>query len=271
MTFWTVEQSVASGVPIELHEFHAKDTNTYWRHADAPVDIVFNGFTWTAIYIKGGPLESGTNSLRNQTEVTIDPESTLAAACITASPEQPIEYIRYKLQGSDYIRSFTGGVVAIRFTQADRDSPAEAVLSVDPGYQHLKAAALLPRYGRLCGVPLYSPACSVDPASFSWTGTITSVDTVDVTSSDLETDPDGQLLGGCFSAQSYSRKIVAHSSWTVTLSAQISGLTSSTSFSVKPGCPHTPVGCATFANFLNYRGQPYMPSKNPFGGDAICY
>ena len=271
MTFWTVEQSVASGAPIELHEFRAAGTSTYWRYADAPEDVVFNGNTFAAIYIKGGAIEAGSNALRNQVEVVIDPDCSLPVACVAAAPEQPIQYARYKLQGAEYVRNYTGEVIAVRFTQSDRTSAPEARLVIDAGHNKLRIGTLLPRYGRLCGVPLYSHACGVDPASFSYTGVLDTVSGTTVTSDDLPVELDGQFAGGRFTALSFSRKILTHTSYTLALSAPISGLASSLSFSVRLGCDHTPIWCdEVFDDLLNYRGQPFIPTKNPFGGDPIC-
>jgi hypothetical protein len=48
------------------------------------------------------------------------------------------------------------------------------------------------------------------------------------------------------------------------------GLAAGTTVTLFPGCDHTLATCSgKFSNTANYGGFPFMPTKNPFGGDPI--
>src|SRR4030042_1581931 len=120
MGFWDDEQSIAAGVPVELHHFQLLDTAGSWPYADAPADIVYGEYTYYARYIKGEEIEQGSNALKNQTKVLCDWDLPYAAQYLTAPPEGVIDYARYKGHGENFVTTFIGVVVAGRFVRQDR-------------------------------------------------------------------------------------------------------------------------------------------------------
>jgi hypothetical protein len=66
------------------------------------------------------------------------------------------------------------------------------------------------------------------------------------------------------------RFILEHSGAAITLSSGASDIPVGAAVSLFPGCDHSAATCAAkFSNAANYGGFPYMPTKNPFGGDPI--
>lgn len=271
MTYWDDEKSAASGVPVELHQFHARGTSDgYWRYADAPVNISYGGNTFAACYIKGEEIEQGSNALRNQTKVLCDWDNPFAAMFLTSIPEQAIDYTRYKAHGANTAVTFLGVVTAVRFRQAGREGKRHAEIFIDPAANDLRESGLVMRSGRQCQVALYSTPCGILRASYRVAGAAATVSGVTVTSGAFGGYPAGWFQGGDFLTAGgivgqARRKIVYHLGATVKLSRLIYGLSAGTVFDAYPGCDHTADACKNkFNNILNFRGQPLIPDNDPW-------
>jgi len=268
MAFWDDEKSLAAGKPIELHQFQARGTSTYWRYADAPADITY-GNTFSACYVKGEKIEQGSNALRNQTKVLCDWDNPFAWQYTSEYPEQCIDYTRYKGHGANFVTQFTGVVVAVRFLQEDRGGPRHAEILIDPAANDLRTAGLVLRSGRQCQVALYSTPCGVARAAYRTAGIVATVSGRIVTADALTTQPSGWFRGGDFVVGAARRKIVSHITDTIILSRTIYGLTAGMGFDAYAGCDHLCVTCASkFDNVANFRGQPLIPDANPWE-DAV--
>lgn len=263
MAFWTTEKSLTDGVPVELHQFQARGTSTYWRYADAPADVDYGGNTFTACYIEGEEIEQGSNALRNQTRVKVDWDNPYAWQYTVAAPEQVIDYTRYKAHGADVITSFIGVVIAVRFVQSDRQGKRHALILIDPAWNDLRESGLVLRSGRQCQVALYSTACGVSRGDYRTSGTILTVSGTAITSSAFGTQPIGWFRGGEFVVGNSYRKIISHTGTAIEISRAIHGLTAGAYFEAYPGCPHDVPGCRDrFDNLVNFRGQPDIPDAN---------
>jgi len=103
-------------------------------------------------------------------------------------------------------------------------------------------------------------------------GTINSISGTTIDATILSSKADGWFLGGIFKTDNGStlQKIVYHSSTEIRIARSVSALSVGDTFRAWAGCNHLKATCKTkFANKLNYGGQPYLPNKNPFTGDAV--
>jgi hypothetical protein len=265
MAFWDTEKSVTSGQPIELHQFHSRDTTTYWRYADAPADVTYSGNVYRARWIEGAGIEQGSNALKNQTTVRTDWACPFVAQYKIAPPEQVIDYTRHKAHGDDFITSFIGVVVAVRFKQTDRTGKRYAEIFIDPASNDLREAGLVLRAGRQCQVALYSTPCAIARNLWKASGTVTTVTGTTLTIS-VSGYPVGWFKGGDFVTATARRKVIYHVGTTIILARSIYGLAAGEAFDIYAGCDHTALACVDkFDNLDNYRGQPLIPDSDPWG------
>ncbi|OHB65750.1 MAG: hypothetical protein A2Y76_01610 [Planctomycetes bacterium RBG_13_60_9] len=277
MAFWDIEKAIASGVPVELHAFHARDTSDGdWYYADAPMDITYDGDLYLCRYrVQGDAIEQGSNALKNQTTVKADWDAPYVAQYMIAAPEQAIDYTRYKAHGADLVTNFIGTVVAVKFKQSDRQGKRHAEIIIDPVTNDLRESGLVMRSGRQCQVAIYSTECTLLRATYRVPGTVATVDGVTVTSDVFTGYPVGWFSGGDFIVSSGTvgtarRKIVYHVTNTIKLTRPVHGLAAAADFDAYPGCDHTRTVCdGKYNNLLNYRGQPLLPDGDPWSDSAI--
>ena len=266
MTFATSEASLDSGEPYELHEFRLGETATYYRYADAPADVSYGGHTFSALYIKGGPIEAGVNAIKSRTIVKCNWDLPFAWQYTICAPDPIVHYTRYKGHGSDVQAIFKGDVLDVVFRQDSRRGEGRrAEIVIDPSTAAMQRMGLVTRYGRQCQVEVYSDPCGVDRGDFNELGTLDDVSGNVLTSATFGGHANGWWLGGDILINSRRRKIVAHSGNDITISPGIVGLAAGDTFDAAPGCDHLPATCDTpFGNFDNYRGQPNIPDDDPF-------
>lgn len=267
MTFAASEASLVAGAPYELHEFRLGETATYWRYADAPVDIVYAGNTYTACYCPGDRIEAGANAMKSATKVKMDWQNPFAWQYRAGPPEEIVHYVRYKGHGADVQAIFRGDVTQVVFRQTDRKGTRYAEVSIDPYTTAMQRPGLITQFQRQCGVALYSTPCGVLRATCKTSGTLDSVTGNVLTSTTFGTQADGYWLAGDIVVNGCRRWIIEHSGNDIRIVPGIGGLAAGQAFDVYPGCNHLPGAAgdcnAKFSNLANYRGQPNIPDKDP--------
>lgn len=266
MGFWESEKSLAAGQPYELHEFcsGSGDGETFWCYADAPHDIEYDGHIFTALYISGGPIEHGATAIKNRTIVKCDWTNPFAWQYRICAPNDIVHYVRYKGHGEDVVPIFRGDVVDVIFRQKDRTGERWAEIIIDPGTAAMARQGLVVRYGRQCGVELYSAACTMLRRDWEEPGELEGVSGNILTSSTFGEQAAGYWLGGDIIVGNHRRKIVAHDGDEITVLPIIPGLAGDEAFTAYPGCDHLAATCIVKENFDNFRGQPNIPDANPF-------
>jgi uncharacterized phage protein (TIGR02218 family) len=125
-------------------------------------------------------------------------------------------------------------------------------------------------YQRQCRHALYSPGCGVDKASFAVPGTVDTAVANQVFVTAAAAFANNYFTGGMLTTAEGSRLIVEHIGTSLTLITPLTVLTGGTPLTLYPGCDHTLDTCTNkFSNSLNFGGQPWLPLKNPFSGDAV--
>lgn len=279
-TFYIPEQSVEAGQPIYL--LHFSDGSRHWRYNTGPEDIVVDAETYTAqAGVKGGKIEIARNAFRTRYELELPWSCPFGQAYLAAPPDGIVTLTVHRFHtlttpgdwpygwgvygGGVYpyypaATWWRGYVQDVSFRPSHR-----LIVRCVPSYTQLGRAGLCLRWGRACQVPLYSTACGIDRADHAATGTVTAVSGYTVTADVFDTEDDGYWVGGEIVTSAYRRLIIAHADTVVTLAATIPGLAASDSFTVYPGCDHAMSTCRDkFSNLVNYRGQPYIPTQNPF-------
>lgn len=264
------ERSLTNAGPEELYLFNEADTN-YWAFTSSDSDIAYSGRTYRAKLIKRGDINLTANSLKTQVEFEVALNNSFVVNFRNGPIERPVQitiYRRHKYSPTDFVTYWNGFVRAVTFR------PKHAKIIAGLRTTSLKRLGLMLKYQRTCGLALYSTRCGIlkSNASFFVTGTVLTVSSNIITATEFGTEANGWFLGGIFATDDSSviQKIIFHEGTTIKIARAVSALAVGDSFTARAGCDWQRTTCRDkFGNELNYGGQPYLPNKNPFSGDAI--
>lgn len=261
------EQSAIYGQPVELYLFN-RDNIEYWSYTSSDSIIVFNGRSYIPVLIRRGDIALDLNSLKTRIEIETDLSNPFARNFIDEPLEGKISLTIYRRHLNSFITYWKGYVQGVKFK-----SKTAVILS---GLKNasLKRSGLMRKYQRNCGLPLYSIWCGILKTNSLYyiDGTINSVDGRTIDATIFGTKVTDWLLGGILKTDDGSclQKIVYHVGNEIKIARAVSALKAGDTFRAWAGCDHLKSTCDTkFENKLNYGGQPHLPDKNPFAGDAV--
>lgn len=269
MTYDAIERSAQDGRPVELYEFRRGVTT--WRFTSADQDVAYALSTYKRAIIERSNIERGTELRRAGLRLSVQRDLAIAQLYIVAPPADAITLtIRQFHQGDgDAAVIWNGRIVAV---SPWRDGRAE--IALEPSATSLRRTGLRRLYQRQCPHVLYGAACKASAPAARFLGAAGLISGLTVDVSGTSAGGDGYYAGGILewsgAAGTERRFIVGHAGNTLTLSTQPNGLTTGTSVSVYPGCDHSLATChAKFNNAANFGGFPFIPTKNPYGGDPV--
>ena len=268
MTYSQRESSEFDSYPIEIYTFQ-RDANI-WRYTSADEDKDVSGHIYSAIPITRGNIEQTLEMARSSLEVKVSKDAPFCLQFRGSPPTSVINFVlqRYHEGLSEYITTWMGRVVNVRFTER------EAELRCEPVYTSIKRPVLRMRYQTTCPHVLYGRACRVDRASYSVSGTVTNNGGSVISASQFALHPNGYFTGGYIDWDTgfdiQRRFILSHTGDQVEINLPFGGILGGDSVVAYPGCDHLLTTCNTkFSNEDNYGGQPFYPGKNPFLGTPI--
>lgn len=262
------EQSEADGQPVELYLFDRNNGAELWAYTSTDYDIVYEGKTYTGVLIRRGDIALDSNSLKTQLSIETALSNPFARNAIIEPIEGVVKLTIYRRHKNSYVTYWKGFVRGIRFKSQ--------IISIMVGLKlsSLKRGGLMRKFNRNCGLVLYSHWCTISKtdSNFYRDGTINLVSGVEIDATIFGTESDGWFLGGIFKTDNGNclQRIVYHVGSVIKIARSVSALKATHTFRAWAGCDHLKATCKDkFNNKLNYGGQPYLPDKNPFTGDAI--
>lgn len=267
MTYAIVETSTQDGRPVELYEFVSGATS--YRYTSADGDVSYGGNTYTAVPIARGAVEATSETARLALEITCSRDLTVLDLFSTLPPDQIVAVTLRRLHAGDgeAITLWMGRILNVTWNNATAEIHCESV------FTSLKRTGLRRLYQKPCPHVVYGPGCGLNKASWKATKSVATISGTTLTFSSIGV-ADGYYAGGFIEWTSggvtQRRAIRSQLAGVVEISFQIPSLTAGASVDLYPGCDHTLAACTTkFANWLNFGGMPYFPSKNPFSGTVI--
>lgn len=267
MSFPALETSIASGQPIELFDF--RRSAVHWRYAGADRDVTLTGATYAA-----GPWSTGGyTSAGDPTQETLTVTGPLAADVAdqfaVIAPSDPVYLTIYRLHAGDTDPEawWVGQVTAVARKPDHLEFTGESIVTAQT------AQGLRIGWQKSCPFAIYDGGCTLDPAAFAFTATVTGVTGQTLTAAEFADPgktPAGRLAGGFVSwnagdGLTERRAIVAHAGDTITLINASAGITVGTVVTAHLGCDQTLATCHdVFDNLDNYGGVPGLPDVNPF-------
>lgn len=252
--------------PVECHLFSLRGTAVTYPLAHSKIDRVISGVTFGATWCPSTRVQQQANVLKNQTSVRMAWEETFAWQYRECAPDYVVDYVRYRLFDSGWKVTFIGEVCGVKFKQEGRGGPRYVEVTMQPVSAVVESGTLCQRFGRQCGVPLYSAGCGVNRDDHKVTGLITTVTGNTIVSSDLIVCESTSLEGGDIVVNNRRRKIVYHDETTIIIASRIPNLKAGQMFTVWRGCDHRKTTCnLVFNNLDNFRGQEQAPNEDPWG------
>lgn len=274
MSYATEESSAENGNPVELYNFVYSGQSFFLTSSDTPIDHLGHTFTPTAI--QRPKIEDSSNVDKANLEITVSKDSPVAAIFADGPPSEVVFVTVWSTHVTDTDAQF---VVAWKGRVIDCNwEPDSATLTTENVFSSLLRSGLGPRFSVQCTVPLYSMACGIAKESRKVTTTITAISGLNITVDLAGENPDNWFGGGLLS---WTNSVFGNTEWrairssdkatgVITLPTHAPGLAAGQTVDVYPGCDHSLGTCdSKFNNAVNYRGHPYIPVINPFGGNAI--
>lgn len=272
MTYNLIETSMQDARPIELYEY--RRGTQFWRYTSADQNITFDAANYQAVpAMRRSTIEASTEQARNALKVDAPRDWDVAELYRVYPPSEPITLT---------VREFHDGdaeavVVWVgRITSAEwRGSQVEVIH--EPVSSSLKRPGLRRLYQRQCPHVLYGTACALSEEASAVVSTVQTIsaDGLELSMSGTSGFDSNYFAGGVArlsigSGQFERRMITISGSGLIVLGKPFGALAVGQQLRLLPGCDHTLATCNTkFGNVANYGGFPFIPQKNPFGGDPI--
>lgn len=268
MTYDLREESLQSGEPIELYQF-TFGTNIY-RCTSAKNEITMLGHVWQPEPLKRDSIDFSAEKGRNNLKIESSRQFTIADLYRIMPPSDVIllTLYRFHLGDSEAIVIWSGRLLNVEFESS------RATLVCEPITTSLKRTGLRRLYQRQCPHLLYGDSCRVNKASFAVPATLSAVNGTTINSAAFGLYANGYFAGGFiefnYNGVTERRFITEHTGTQIVINIPLLGLAASSSITAFAGCDHAKDTCHNkFNNLNNYGGFPYIPQKNPFGGNGI--
>lgn len=271
MTYDARERSDDQGRPVELYTFNRD--YLAWTFTSADRDVVVDMVTYKSATLRRSAIEQGSEMNRSALKLTVPRSFPIAELYRVAPPSDAVTLILRRMHDGDgeLATIWTGRVVNVAWS----NDGTQATITCEPVFTSLRRNGLRRTYGRQCPHVLYGPDCRVNREAFRVDGQVSAVQGSIITASAWQAYPAGHFDGGFVEWEVATgiferRFIVSHVAGDLVLANRPVGLAPGAVVRAYPGCEHTLAACNDkFQNILNYGGTPFIPQKNPFGGDPI--
>lgn len=264
MSYTAREQSDYSGHPLELYRFTMGDR--LWLYTSADHEVAYGDESYQPGYIKRSGFTKGGDARKSSIEIEVSASNDLALVFRTGwLPALMVMTIyRHHYEDAEFSVLWKGRITGCKWAGSVATLTSESVFTL------FQRAGLRRMYQVGCPHVLYGSACGLHEATWKVAATVDAVGGTEVTLTGIAGYGDGYFLGGIFKAGDELRLVTAHAGGVITLVDAMDGLVEGDTVTLWPGCGRTVNACKSkFNNLDNYGGLPFLPSKNPFSGDAL--
>lgn len=267
MAYEDYENSVASGMPVELYHWYSEGEGHFRQTSGAEI-ITYGGHDWTPEYpLQRSPVRLMGGKDKDEIEIKTSRTNPAVTPYIAAPAEYPVYLILYRGHESTFVVYRTLELSGVSF----RDSKY-ALIKAGPKSSKSQGVSRRRISSRLCNLPLYGPRCGVEQELFELTGTLDTVDGITLTSATFATKADGWLVPGKIIVGGKRRMIVSHVTNTITLVSALPGAEAGDNFKANAGCDHSAGECKnTFSNLDNMWADLYLPDNSLYSGQPLIH
>lgn len=287
MGFTALEISRQKGQPITLFLFvyegslqDSPPTTSYYAYTDAEQPVLHDGITYEPVPVLRDGITATGNLDKSALSIKFPKDIELTSLFQIYPPTQPVSLVIRQGHANDvddeFLVIWAGRVLSIGREQN------EVVLSAEPLSSSLRRPGLRRHYQIGCPHVLYGPQCRADEIAATVTGTVSSIDGIEITMTagwqgafDREKFTDGMIKWPNNTGGIEVRRILSVNGDVLLVSGFLRDLVASDSISVILGCNHqhsNPVSgpdegdCEELhQNSQNYGGCRWIPTKNPVG------
>lgn len=267
MTFASYENSRSLGQPDTLYRFTVGDT--VYAYTDAEETRIFQSTEYEPIPIERDQVSSSGTLDKANMKITVPTSAGIAEIFRIFPPSDVVGVTVFQGHAEDdeFNAVFTGRVLGCSRAMS------KATLSCEPVITSMRRPGLRRRYMRGCMHALYGDKCRLNRAAFTVNATITGVDGAYLTFGNGWNGSFAaeRFRGGVASVNGEQRTIISVMGNTLLVSGVVPGLAAGGTAALSLGCEHNMDACTAFGNILNYGGQPWIPSKNPFSSENQFY
>lgn len=268
MTYDLREESLQSGEPIELYQFTYGENSYHYTSAKDAVEQMVH--TWQPAFLKRDSVDFSAEKGRNNLKIETNRQMAIADLYRIMPPSEMILFTLYRFHANDQevVVIWSGRLLNVEFESS------KATLVCEPITTSLKRTGLRRLYQRQCPHLLYGDSCKVNKADFSITTNLSAISGTVLNSASFGLYADQYFAGGYiefhWNGVTERRFITEHTGAKITINIPLMELAVGSAITAFAGCDHAKETCHTrFNNVLNYGGFPYIPQKNPFGGNGI--
>lgn len=284
MSFAQYEESLFHGEPVELFLFiYGTGANEFVGYTDCEVPVTHEGRTYTPFPIERDALNSSGSLDKSGLTLKVDGNAGIAELFRVYPPSQTVTLIIKTGHVGDPDAEFnviwTGRVLSCGW----EDNVAS--LTCEPVASSMLRTGLRRHYQYGCPHALYmgtaEGGCRASKAAATRSTTVSAV------TGSLVTLPTGwngprekqKFIGGLFEWTNPSGSVVRRSILRInaatdvlTISGPIIAMSAGATVAVVLGCNHQMTDCADLhSNINDFGGQPWIPTKSPFGNTQNYY
>jgi hypothetical protein len=269
MQFNLLELSKFRGSPIGLLRIARGSVVLLYTSASRPITV--GADTYQPLAISRSAIRDSTERRKNTLTITmpIGAECTAWWRPYPPSTRVDVTWLSMHWGDDEVVVEWTGRVIAPKFNDSELE------LNCEPSKSNSRSRGRFLRWQKGCTFALYDmDTCGVDKALHALPATLSSIDGVELVSSDFTSLPDGRLAGGFATwtrtdGEPEFRSIMAHTGDTIILQyGADDSLDDATDFTVYPGCKRSKADCRDyFDNADNFGGCENMPIRSPFDGN----
>lgn len=264
MSYTVREQSAFSGHPLELYRFSL--AGEQWLYTSADHEVAYGADLYQPGFIKRSGFTRGGDTRKSTIEIELAASNPVALLFRTGwlTTTMIVTIFRHHYEDADFSVLWKGRVTGCKW------AGSVATLTSDSVFTLFRRAGLRRVYQIGCPHVLFGSACGLNQAAWAVGSTAATVNGNQLTVTGAGAYPAGYFTGGMLQAGSEYRMITAHSGTAIALVDVIAGMADGAPVTLWPGCPRNISTCASrFNNVVNFGGLPYLPSRNPFSGDAL--
>lgn len=271
MSYADYEKSYENSMPIELYEISYSGRT--WYFTNSIDEVIVKGNKYQPLPIERGEREENSDAEKASLEIKISRNSPITDIFKITPPSEPVTLNIFQYHATmpqiETVVIWKGRIINVAWEGEEMTLTSESVFS------SLLRVGVTRKFSRSCTHALYGEDCGVNRADFRATGKV--MKQVGVVLQVATGKPLNWFAGGFIvytnrqSGAVERRAVTASTENTITLASYPLGVEEGrTDITAYAGCNHTHSHCKDkFKNILNYGGQPYIPTKNPFGGSTI--
>lgn len=266
-TFADDAASVQDAIPSWL--FTITTTSTTYRLTSSTADITYGGNTYTAVTMTSSSVEAPPVGQARQVTISVSIDSAIAQDLLVGGVPRTSNAVRIDIYMA---RSGAARLVHLGEIASMSSNGTEVqILSSNKIDQKVRVSLPIAVNQRLCQHALYDAGCTIDKSNVARNVvsavTVISPDGLTVTITSIGGNPDHWARYGYIvrALDGESRSVVDQVGNAITVDVPFRTLAVGNQITVYQGCDHAVLTCRdSFANVINYGGNPLLPTANIF-------